>query len=66
MSHDPSDCYEHGRISTCCGDRVMLGDICACCKEHCDSEPTEPAEREFSQEQLNRIAELEKDARQEP
>ncbi len=61
MSHDPSDCFEHGALSSCCGARVMLGDICSQCKEHCDTEPVEPKEREFSSDQLRIISEMEKD-----
>ena len=49
MSHDPLDCFEHGALSSCCGARVMLGMICASCKEHCDAD--EPKEHEFSPEQ---------------
>ncbi len=47
MSHDPLDCFEDG-LSDCCGARVMLGGICAACKEHCD---TDKPEREFTPEQ---------------
>lgn len=62
MSHDPSDSFEHGLLSSCCGARVMLGGICADCKEHCDTD--EPEEREFSPEQQEMIAKLEQDARE--
>ena len=37
MSFDPLDCYEHGVESDCCGARIMLGDICSECGEHCDA-----------------------------
>lgn len=59
MSHDPSDCFEHGKQSSCCGARIMLGDICAECKEHCDAEPKDIEEREFTPEQQAIIARLE-------
>lgn len=62
MSHDPSDCFEHGLVSSCCGARVMLGGICAACKEHCDTD--EPEEREFSAEQQATIEKMEKEARE--
>ncbi len=72
MSHDPSDCFEHARVSSCCGARVMLGDICSDCREHCDSEPIDASERqfekranrEFSPEQLGIIERMERDARE--
>jgi len=61
MSHDPSDCFEHGALSSCCGARVMLGGICADCKEHCDSEGDEP-EREFTPDQQAIITRMESEA----
>lgn len=72
MSHDPSDCFEHGKVSSCCGARVMLGDICADCKEHCDSEPIEASERdlerqaarEFSPAQVALMEQMEREARE--
>lgn len=35
---DPSDNYEPGVYSNCCGAEVIHGDICAECGEHCDVE----------------------------
>ena len=37
-SWDPSDAYEHGATSNCCGASVMMGDICSDCGEHCEAE----------------------------
>jgi hypothetical protein len=36
-SWDPSDAYEYGVSSDCCGASVMMGDICSDCGEHCDT-----------------------------
>ena len=36
-SWDPSDAYEYGVSSGCCGASVMMGDICSDCGEHCDT-----------------------------
>jgi len=36
-SWDPSDAYEYGASSDCCGASVMMGDICSDCGEHCDT-----------------------------
>ncbi len=63
MSHDPSDCFEHGALSSCCGARVMLGEICAECKEHCDVE-SETEEREFSPQQQAIIERLQSEAKE--
>lgn len=62
MSFDPQDCFEHGSLSSCCGARVMLGMICAACKEHCDTD--EPAEREFSQDQQAIIDRMTEEAKE--
>ncbi len=37
-SWDPSDAYEYGATSNCCGASVMMGDICSDCGEHCEAE----------------------------
>lgn len=37
MSVELSDFFEGGVFSNCCGARVMMGDICADCKEHCEA-----------------------------
>ena len=37
-SWDPSDAYEYGASSNCCGASVMMGDICSDCGEHCEAE----------------------------
>ena len=37
-SWDPSDAYEGGASSNCCGASVMMGDICSDCGEHCEAE----------------------------
>lgn len=37
-SWDPSDAYEQGAYSNCCGASVMMGDICSDCGEHCEAE----------------------------
>lgn len=62
MSFDPLDCYESG-LSSCCGARVLLGMICAECKEHCDveTEDEDDEQREFTPEQLAQIERAEKD-----
>ena len=57
MSFDPLD-YFTGGHSNCCGARIMLGDICAECKEHCEAEEDE--EREFTPEQLKQTEKAEK------
>jgi hypothetical protein len=36
-SWDPSDAYDYGVSSDCCGASVMMGDICSDCGEHCDT-----------------------------
>ena len=43
MSFDPADCFEYGE-SNCCGARVMLGEMCFECGEHC--EVIDPLEEE--------------------
>ncbi len=58
MSFDPLDCFEDG-LSSCCCARVMLGKICAACKEHCDTDA--PEEREFSPEQQAFIERMEQE-----
>lgn len=35
MSFDPADAFEYGE-SECCGARVLLGDMCFECGEHCE------------------------------
>jgi hypothetical protein len=37
MSFEYYDMFEGGVFSNCCGARVMMGDICADCKEHCEA-----------------------------
>lgn len=62
MSFDPSDAYEHGCLSSCCGARVLMGCLCAACKEHCDVEPQDaPEEREFNPEQQAIIDRMERE-----
>lgn len=51
MSFDSLDCFEHGMTSDCCGARVMLGQVCAACKEHCSIE----GEREDCEERIEGI-----------
>ena len=43
-SWDPSDSYEPGVYSNCCGAEVIHGDICSECGEHCDVESEEEEE----------------------
>jgi hypothetical protein len=38
MSFDPRDAFIGGASSNCCGASVLIGDICAECKEHCEAE----------------------------
>ena len=40
----PSDYIEHGYFSSCCGARVIHGDICMDCYDHCDLEKDEEEE----------------------
>lgn len=52
---DPSDNYEPGVYSNCCGAEVIHGDICSECGEHCDVESEEddyypPTEHELEDE----------------
>ena len=47
-SWDPSDSYEPGVYSNCCGAEVIHGDICSECGEHCDVESEEEEETEDS------------------
>ncbi len=63
MSHDPSDYFEHGALSSCCSAPLMLGAICSHCKEHCDTEG-EQAEREFTCEQQAIIERMQSEARE--
>ena len=45
MSNDPQDFICGGVVSNCCGARVLLGDMCAECGEHCEPESeNEPSE----------------------
>ena len=46
MSFDPLDAFT-GETSNCCGARVMIGGICAACKEHCDAEESEERNAKF-------------------
>ena len=32
-----SDITEYGSSSDCCGAEIIMGDICAECKEHCEA-----------------------------
>lgn len=47
---DPSDNYEAGVYSNCCGAEVVNGDICTECGEHCDVEDEESDDYENDNE----------------
>jgi hypothetical protein len=38
MSDDYFDYFSGGCVSNCCGARVMHGDMCSECGEHCEAE----------------------------
>lgn len=44
-SWDPQDAYEEG-MSNCCGSRIMTGDICSDCGEHCESQDDDDYEND--------------------
>lgn len=44
MSFDPRDAFIGGVSSNCCGAAVLIGDMCADCKEHCEAESDEAEE----------------------
>lgn len=48
MSIEIYDFYEHGVVSSCCGARVIMIDICSDCKEHCEAVKEEDEENEQS------------------
>ena len=56
-SWDPSDAYEYGVSSDCCGASVMMGDICSDCGEHCDTYSDEDEDFDFSNESTGYYAE---------
>lgn len=56
-SWDPSDAYEYGVSSDCCGASVMMGDICSDCGEHCDTYSDDDEEFDFSNESAGYYAE---------
>ena len=47
---DPSDNYEAGVYSNCCGAEVIHGDICSECGEHCE---VEDDYEEFPEDQVD-------------
>ena len=49
-SWDPSDAYEYGVSSDCCGASVMMGDICSDCGEHCDTYSDDEEDAEIPNE----------------
>lgn len=57
-SWDPSDAYDYGVSSDCCGASVMMGDICSDCGEHCDTYSDDDDEEfDFSNESTGYYAE---------